>query len=205
MESFSISQHHLSNPPKQGQTFSPRNEPTMSSTQPRYGGSMAPQHTRNYSNSSQHQLVQQPQQLPAGYAYDSTGQNSQIPSLSTPHSSRKQELGIDDGDVTMEDADPYNRTKYPSRPSHSQRGSTQYLTQEESAAARRYSPMNTFSPTSPYPAGSPQQSNNSYNAYTPPSQSARQSPSRSNAFSTPSQQYYPSNGSLSPRQQHTIA
>ena len=171
----------------------------MSGTLPRYGSGLGPQHTRNYSGSSQHQLLQQPQQSSGGFNYETLqtppmNQSAQQPALSSPHSSRKQDFGIDDGDVTMEDADPYNRMKYPSRQSSSQRTSSQYTPHEESAAARRYSPMNTFSPTSPYTTGSPQQSNNSYNAYTPQSQSARQSPNRLNAFSTPSQQYYPSNG-----------
>ena len=171
----------------------------MSGTLPRYGAGVRPQHTRNYSGSNQPQLMQQPPQSPSNYSYEalqtpSLNQSAQQPTLSSPHSSRKQDFGVDDGDVAMEDADPYNRMKYPSRQSHSQRASTQYVPQEESVAARRYSPMNTFSPTSPYTTGSPQQTNNSYNAYTPQSQSARQSPNRLNAFSTPSQQYYPSNG-----------
>ena len=150
---------------------------------------MTSQHTRNYSGSSQH--------APAGYNYEtlqSPGMSTVPPQsmASSPQSARKPEFGIDDGDIAMEDADPYNRVKYSSRQSHSQHQSPQYLG-EESTAARRYSPMNTFSPTSPYTASSPQQSTGSYNAYTPQPLSARQSPSRSNPYSTPAQPYYPSN------------
>ena len=169
------------------------------SAQPRHGSGMTPQHMRNYSGSGLQQSQQQSHQPSNSYSYEAlqtptVGQLPPQPTISTPHSTQKEEFGIDDGDVAMEDADPYNRMKYPSR--HSNRTSMQYLPQEESAAARRYSPMNTFSPTSPYTASSPQQPTTAYNPYTPQSLSARQSPNRTNAFSTPSQQYYPSNGNL---------
>ena len=67
----------------------------------------------------------------------------------TPHSyERNGEV-----DVQMEDADPYNRAKYPSRPAHQHRLSTSFLTSEMSSAAQRYSPMNATMgntyPTSP--------------------------------------------------------
>ena len=55
-----------------------------------------------------------------------------------------------DQDVSMEDADPYNRTKYPSRSSHQRRPSGHYLTNEDSSAARRYSPMKALSPGGQY-------------------------------------------------------
>lgn len=90
----------------------------------------------------------------------------------------------------MEDADPYNRMKYPSRPSHSQRPSAQYLGQEDSSAARRYSPMKVLSPSSPYVPSSQQSSQSPYGQYPSQSTSARQSPTRSNHYSTPSQSYY---------------
>ncbi|KAL8947147.1 MAG: hypothetical protein Q9222_006541 [Ikaeria aurantiellina] len=89
-----------------------------------------------------------------------------------------------DGDVAMEDADPYNRMKYPSRPTHSHRASAQYMPNDDSAAARRYSPMKATTPTSHYPA-SPQQA--SYNHYISQNSSARQSPTRSHPSS---QSYY---------------
>ncbi|KAI4133984.1 MAG: hypothetical protein LQ347_001902 [Umbilicaria vellea] len=107
-----------------------------------------------------------------------------------------------DGDIAMEDADPYNRMKYPSRPSHSHRASAQYLSQEDSAAARRYSPMKNLSPSSPY-ANSPQQSaHNAYGPYSGQNTSARQSPTRSNAYSAQSQSFYVSPTSSRQQPQH---
>ncbi|KAI4211653.1 MAG: hypothetical protein LQ351_005556 [Letrouitia transgressa] len=93
-----------------------------------------------------------------------------------------------DGDIAMEDADPYNRMKYPSRPSHSHRSSAQYIPHDDSTAARRYSPLKTVTPSSHY-AASPQQS--AYGPYMSQSTSARQSPTRPKHYSTPSQNYYP--------------
>ena len=95
-----------------------------------------------------------------------------------------------DGDVAMEDADPYNRMKYPSRPSHSHRSSAQYISQEDSSAARRYSPMKAVTPSSHYAASPQQSSQSSYGPYMSQSASARQSPTRSQPYSTPSQSYY---------------
>lgn len=106
-----------------------------------------------------------------------------------------------DGDMPMEDADPYNKQKY-ARPQqqNSTRPASQYLPADQldatSRAAARYSPMNT-SPTSPY-VSSPQQQqqlgSNHYTSYTPQQQSARQSPSRQNPYASPNQQgrYYAS-------------
>ena len=162
---------------------------------PRYAQSI-PQHSRNYSASSSQQ--QQQQQSSSSFSYDnySTNQTVTVPSQSqsstaspatTPHA--KQDYN-DDGDVAMEDADPYNRMKYPSRPSHSHRASSQYLSQDDSTAAKRYSPMNALPPSSPYVA-SPQQPNHSvYSPYGPPSGSARQSPNRSSAYQPSSSQSY---------------
>ena len=90
----------------------------------------------------------------------------------------------------MEDADPYNRMKYPSRPTHSQRPSVQYLGQEDPSAARRYSPMKALSPSSPYAPSSQQSSQSPYGHYPSQNTSARQSPTRSNHYSTPSHSYY---------------
>ena len=161
--------------------------------QARYTHSGAQQNPRDYNGSAQ-------SQPPAGFSYEPY-QTPTVPShpqsmtaspAGTPHA--RDYSG--DGDVAMEDADPYNRMKYPSRPSHSHRSSAQYLANEDSAAARRYSPMKTLSPTSPYTA-SPQQSNNSAFALHPQSVSARHSPTRSNAYSTPSSQaFYPSPSGL---------
>ena len=101
-----------------------------------------------------------------------------------------------DGDMPMEDADPYNKQKY-ARPTNSNRNSAYLPTHADdgqSRAAARYSPMNT-SPTTPY-VSSPQQQlgSNQYASYTP-QQSARQSPTRQQnpyASSTSQQRYYAS-------------
>jgi len=135
--------------------------------------------------------AQQPQPQ-SGYGYDPY----QIPSIpSQPHSMAVSPIGTPhtrgyasgDGDVAMEDADPYNKMKYPSRPSHQHRTSGQYLGQEDSSAAKRYSPMKA-TPSSPY---APQQLNQSpYGQYPSQNTSARQSPTRSSHYSTPSQSSY---------------
>lgn len=161
----------------------------MSNNQARFGGMMGPGHGRSLSSSAQH----------GSYTLDTVhsplGSNAPSSMATTPASSRREEYTIDDGDVAMEDADPYNRMKYQSRPNHAHQRS-QHLPAEESSAARRYSPMNTFSPTSPHGGSSPQQSGHTYNAYTPTSHSARQSPSRGHSYTTPSSQYYPQNCKL---------
>ncbi|KAG9977433.1 kinase-like protein, partial [Aureobasidium melanogenum] len=97
--------------------------------------------------------------------------------MARPSSQTNPQEGDNDGDRVMEDADPYNRQKY----SSSSRTPTQrnaYLSSQpnmDSTAARRYSPMNTTSPTSPY-VSSP-------NQYTP---QMRQSPTR-HMYSSPTQ------------------
>lgn len=94
-----------------------------------------------------------------------------------------------DVDVTMEDADPYNRMKYPSRPAHSHRPSAQYIPQDDSNPARRYSPMKPVTPSSHYPSSPQQPVHSSHGQYMSQSSSARQSPNR-HQYSTPSQSYY---------------
>lgn len=105
----------------------------------------------------------------------------------TPAGTPRSRAPSSDQDIKMEDADPYNRSKYPSRSSH-QRHPSAYLVNEESAAARRYSPMKALSPGGQFstPQTPHQTSHNSYNS---PDVSARQSPTRSNHYSTPSQTY----------------
>ena len=130
----------------------------------------------------------QPQSSYGYEAYQSPSAPSQPQSMAvspigTPHS-RAYNSG--DGDVAMEDADPYNRMKYPARPSHQHRPSGQYLGQEDSSAARRYSPMKA-TPSSPYASSSQQPAQSPYGQYPPQSTSARQSPTRSSHYSTPSQ------------------
>ena len=149
-----------------------------------------------YSHSYQSTPQQQPRefgaaqqhQAPAGYTYESyqsSAHSSQIPSMASSASATpnaREYAG--DQDVAMEDVDPYARSKYPSRPTHSQRSSAQYLGLEESSAARRYSPMNMLSPSSPYTAP-PTQSTPSY-APPPQPHSNRGSPTRPPLYSSQS-------------------
>jgi dual specificity protein kinase YAK1 len=96
--------------------------------------------------------------------------------------------GDGDGDVRMEDVDAYNKPKQQApRVGHSRNPSAHLLQQEESAAARRYSPMN-LSSSSPYGA-TPQSGQGQYNSYTPQMPSNRQSPVRSNSFVSSLQGY----------------
>lgn len=110
--------------------------------------------------------------------------------------SRGADSNDGDGDVAMEDADPYKPKYGATRPNHQQRHSQQFLQHEESTAARRYSPMN-LSPTSPYP-GAAQQGGQTYTSFTPQAQaqvhaqtqSSRQSPTRNNPYMSPPNSYY---------------
>lgn len=100
-------------------------------------------------------------------------------------------------DVPMEDADPYNRSKYPPRPIHQHRLSTQYIP-EASSAAQRYSPMNVQPTASAYASSpkAPTSNNFSYLNQTP---SSRHSPTRSTSYQgdaygePPTPTRYPSN------------
>ncbi|RMZ92706.1 hypothetical protein DV736_g4, partial [Chaetothyriales sp. CBS 134916] len=77
-------------------------------------------------------------------------------------------------DVPMEDADPYNRSKYLPRPQHQQRLSSQFVS-EPSSAAQRYSPMNAV-PSQAYAASPKAQMQRSFSSNQP--NSSRQSPTR---------------------------
>lgn len=77
-------------------------------------------------------------------------------------------------DVQMEDADPYNRAKYPSRPTHHHRLSSHFI---ESSAAQRYSPMNATPSTTQY-ISSPKSQQGSFPYNTQQTPSSRQSPTR---------------------------
>jgi dual specificity protein kinase YAK1 len=128
----------------------------------------------------------------AGFGYDqyqamsSAANNMSVSSTpaSTPHSHNYNS----EGDVPMEDADPYNRTKYPSRPAPHQRSSSQYIPHEGSAAAQRYSPMNMFNAAGQFTSSPKSQSQTQagypYQSQTPRS---RQSPTRQNHFGSPQQ------------------
>ncbi|EXJ91229.1 CMGC/DYRK/YAK protein kinase [Capronia coronata CBS 617.96] len=85
-------------------------------------------------------------------------------------------------DVPMEDADPYNRTKYPTRPAHQHRPSSQYVG-EASTAAQRYSPMNA-QPTNTSYASSPKLPSQNNFPYLNQPQSSRQSPPNQNQSAT---------------------
>jgi dual specificity protein kinase YAK1 len=136
-------------------------------------------------------------QPPAGFTYESyqtptaatkattLGTDSHSASMATsPAATPQSREYFTDADVHMEDADPYNRTKYPSRLNSQNRPSSQYMPTEESSAARRYSPMNILSPTSPY-ATSPTKSQNPYAAPPSGASGSRQSPTRPNNYSSP--------------------
>ncbi|KAF2145020.1 uncharacterized protein K452DRAFT_295577 [Aplosporella prunicola CBS 121167] len=102
-----------------------------------------------------------------------------------PTRSQSYHTGDGDGDVPMEDADPYKPKYATVRTGQPNRSSTQFLQNEEaSAAARRYSPMN-MSPSSPYGPSSQQQSSSGYSNFSPQTQSSRQSPTRSNPYMSP--------------------
>lgn len=132
----------------------------------------------------------------AGYGYEnyqampSAANNMSVPSMaaSTTHSHNYSS----EGDVPMEDADPYNRAKYPSRPGHQQRSSSHHITHEGSATAQRYSPMNMHNAAGQFTSSPKSQSQSQagyiYQSQTPRSQ---QSPTRQINFGSP-QQYHDS-------------
>ena len=145
----------------------------------------APNRTRGYSQSFQqgHEYNGQSSQFqsPTEYSQETyqapPSASNTISMGSTPSATPIKQEYVADLDIPMEDADPYNRAKYPSRPMQSHRSSTQYLANEESTAARRYSPMNMLSPSTTQNSSPKQPSRNSYN-YPTQSSSARQSPTR---------------------------
>lgn len=140
-------------------------------------------------------------QPPVGYTYEtfqtpgtasktpSAGPNSKPVSMaSSPTTTPRNRDYVNDADTTMEDADPYNRTKYPSRPNTHNRASSQFLAHaEESSAARRYSPMNVLSPPMSYPT-SPGKSQGYSFPPTTPGQS-RRSPARTADYASSPQGY----------------
>ena len=120
-------------------------------------------------------------------AYGSPSISSRAASMTISPQSASQSRSImyngdGDGDLPMEDVDPYKQ-RQPSRPNNPNRHSSQFL--EESTAARRYSPMNT-SPSSPSSLYSPQQATyGSLNTIgMQQSSSRRQSPTRTNPYSS---------------------
>ncbi|KAH8683126.1 kinase-like domain-containing protein [Tricladium varicosporioides] len=146
----------------------------------RYNGNPPPNQppmARDYNGNGQ-------AQPPAGFTYDqyqgAMGSHSQSITASPVSTSQMRD---GNGDVAMQDAgDPYSGMKYPMRPHHQQhlsggRPAAHHSTQEPSAAAQRYSPMETLSPSSPY--GAPQQGQ----------YASRQSPTRPGNYSSPTSYY----------------
>lgn len=140
---------------------------------------------RDYNNSGQ-------APPPAGFTYEQYqgGMSSHAQTMAaSPNATPQMRDG--NGDVAMQDAaDPYGNMKYPMRPHHQQHLSTgsrptsQQLSQEPSAAAQRYSPMETLSPSSPYGASQPGQSQ-----YGAQAGGSRQSPTRPGNYSSPASYY----------------
>lgn len=153
----------------------------------RYSHSTSQQQPRESNNPT----AAQQHTAPSGFsyeAYSAPSMSSHPQSMATsPIGTPRTRASSGDGDIAMDDADPYNRMKYPSRPNHQHRVSGQQLLQEDSTAARRYSPMKALSPSSHY-ASSPH--NPGQPPYTPQTPSARQSPTRTNPYSSPPQSYY---------------
>jgi dual specificity protein kinase YAK1 len=107
---------------------------------------------------------------------------------------RGLEYGDRDGDIAMEDVDPY-KPKQTSRPPTHQRLPSN-VQQEDSSNAQRYSPMN-LSPSSPF-AATQQAMHSTYGNYTPQT-SSRTSPTRASTYMSPPTGYY----SSPPSESHT--
>jgi dual specificity protein kinase YAK1 len=112
------------------------------------------------------------------------------PTSLLPGHARDSSMSVSDrdGDISMEDAD-YRQSKHSSQhiPQVSHQRVPSMIQQEESAAARRYSPMN-LSPSSPYATASHQPSQSPYTSYTPQT-SSRTSPTRSSYIQPPNNYY----------------
>jgi dual specificity protein kinase YAK1 len=128
--------------------------------------------------------------IPPSYEYESyqsaSAASNGLSMASTPSANSHSNDYNGDADVPMEDADPYNRSKYPTRPVHQRGSSSQYLTRQGSSAAQRYSPMDLLSPSG-YASSPKSQSQNSSFQYQ--SSAPRQSPTRQNNFANSSQHY----------------
>jgi dual specificity protein kinase YAK1 len=179
------------------QQWAPAYTDSAASRQARYAphNMTTPQHARDPNMPPQ--IKSDPYASPA--APSRTNSMAALPSPGGAQS-RGAEYNDGDGDVPMEDADPYKPKFNASRANHQHRQSQQFLQQvqqEESAAARRYSPMN-LSPTSPY-SGATQQAGQNYASFSPQAQSNRQSPTRTNPYMSPANSYYSPPGTSSDR------
>lgn len=160
----------------------------------RYNGNNAPPGqppvSRDYNSTSQ-------AHAPAGFTYEYQGgpsshshSQSQSQSMAASPTAAAQ-MRDGNGDVAMQDAggDAYSGMKYAMRPHHQQppsgsRSGSHHASQEPSAAAQRYSPMEAMSPTSPY--GPPLAGGSQYGAQVA---AQRQSPTRPGNFSSPTSYY----------------
>jgi dual specificity protein kinase YAK1 len=151
-------------------------------------GQQQPPMSREYNGSSQAyngNAQTQQAQPPSGFTYEQyQGALSAHPQSLTASPTATPQMRDGNGDVAMQDAgDPYSGMKYPMRPHHQQhlsgsRPTAHHSSHEPSAAAQRYSPMETLSPSSPY---APQQGQY-------PAQGNR-SPTRTGTFSSPTSYY----------------
>lgn len=105
-----------------------------------------------------------------------------------------------DADVAMQDVDSYGRGSY-TRPAQQRqvsavggRAVSQYGPSEDSTAARKYSPMDTLSPSTPLSPASRAQNQHYVPSHASQTHGSRQSPSRPQSYVSPSQSYYPSSG-----------
>jgi dual specificity protein kinase YAK1 len=165
------------------QQWPPNMESQASSRQQRYAPQTVPSHQY-----APRDLNSAPSRQSESYAQPPlTNRTTTIPMKSPGMpQSRGPEHGDGDGDISMEDADYYNnKQRQTASRGHARMPSAQ-LAQEESAAAKRYSPMN-LSPSSPYAVGTPQQP-----AYTGYNAQNRASPVRSNSYISSTQGYYAS-------------
>ena len=152
-----------------------------------YADSAGP--SRRYNGSSQTHASAQ-DQPPTGFTYEQYqgGLAAHSQSMAASPTATPQ-MRDGNGDVAMQDAqDPYGSMKYPMRPHHQQhlsagRATSHHSPPEPSAAAQRYSPMETLSPSSPYGAAPPQ---GQYGSQTGPQ---RQSPTRPGNYSSPNSYY----------------
>lgn len=165
----------------------------------RYNGNPPPAHSQmatDYNGNPQ-------PQPPTGFTYEQYQGGVASHPQSSATSPATPQMTDGNGDVAMQDSgDQYSNMKYPMRPHHQQHLSAgnQRLShqspQEPSAAAQRYSPMETLSPTSPYGATQHQNSNQ---YMSPPGASSRQSPPKNASYTSPNS-YYPNRQQLPPIQ-----
>ena len=155
------------------------------------------------------QLQQQYQQSPGGTSYEAYHASSSSASgpaalasgvLAGGTSYPRQMNYPGNGDVAMHDADPYEKAKPSSRAHHqhhesvtSTRSGPPLGSHDESSATRRYSPMDTLSPSSPYTADFRSSTQNAV-PRGGQSQGSHSSLTRHDPLSSPAQMYHSSPG-----------